>query len=128
MTTVGCNEELKPEGGSNETYKDGNLMKLDEEEAQAPVEQAFPLLEESRDACRLSKSSRTGIQSVMSAAMNFKKCGSVLITGASRGLGLQLVDSLASGQFSPGKIIATCRNPGNAQVNTSTKLAVCFDG
>uniref|UniRef100_A0A3B4FSL2 Uncharacterized oxidoreductase C24B10.20-like n=1 Tax=Pundamilia nyererei TaxID=303518 RepID=A0A3B4FSL2_9CICH len=51
----------------------------------------------------------------MSAAMNFKKCGSVLITGASRGLGLQLVDSLASGQFSPGKIIATCRNPGNAQ-------------
>ncbi|XP_035766458.1 uncharacterized oxidoreductase C24B10.20 [Neolamprologus brichardi] len=51
----------------------------------------------------------------MSAAVNFKKCGSVLITGASRGLGLQLVDSLASGQFSPGKIIATCRNPGNAQ-------------
>lgn len=65
MTTVGCNEELKPEGGSNETYKDGNLMKLDEEEeAQAPVEQAFPLLEESRDACRLSKSSRTGTYTV----------------------------------------------------------------
>lgn len=51
----------------------------------------------------------------MSGAMNFKKCGSVLITGASRGLGLQIVDSLASGGFSPGKIIATCRNPGNAQ-------------
>uniref|UniRef100_A0A3Q0SAG8 Si:dkey-12e7.4 n=1 Tax=Amphilophus citrinellus TaxID=61819 RepID=A0A3Q0SAG8_AMPCI len=51
----------------------------------------------------------------MSGAMNFKKCGSVLITGASRGLGLQIVDSLASGGFSPGKIIATCRNPGGAQ-------------
>lgn len=68
------------------------------------------------------------IQSAMSAAMNFKKCGSVLITGASRGLGLQLVDSMASGQFSPGKIIATCRNPGNAQVNTNTKLGVRIDG
>lgn len=45
--------------------RNGNLMKLDEEEeAQAPVEQAFPLLEESRDACRLSKSSRTGTYTV----------------------------------------------------------------
>nr|XP_046251156.1 C-factor isoform X1 [Scatophagus argus] len=51
----------------------------------------------------------------MSGAMNFKNCGSVLVTGASRGLGLQIVDSLASGGFSPGKIIATTRQPGTAQ-------------
>ncbi|XP_028305991.1 uncharacterized protein si:dkey-12e7.4 [Gouania willdenowi] len=51
----------------------------------------------------------------MSGAMNFRKCGSVLVTGASRGIGLQLVDSLASGAFSPGKIIATTRNPSSAQ-------------
>uniref|UniRef100_A0A3Q3LJD0 Si:dkey-12e7.4 n=1 Tax=Labrus bergylta TaxID=56723 RepID=A0A3Q3LJD0_9LABR len=47
----------------------------------------------------------------MSGVMNFKNCGSVLITGASRGLGLQIVDSLANGGFSPGKIIATTRHP-----------------
>lgn len=47
--------------------------------------------------------------------MNFKNCGSLLVTGASRGLGLQIVESLASGGFSPGKIIATTRNPGSAQ-------------
>ncbi|XP_071398526.1 C-signal [Centroberyx affinis] len=51
----------------------------------------------------------------MSGAMNFKNCGSVLVTGASRGLGLQIVDSLATGGFSPGKIIATTRNPASAQ-------------
>ncbi|XP_041851933.1 C-factor [Melanotaenia boesemani] len=51
----------------------------------------------------------------MSGATNFKNCGSVLITGASRGLGLQIVDSLARGSFSPGKIIATARNPDAAQ-------------
>lgn len=51
----------------------------------------------------------------MSSAMNFKSCGSVLITGAGRGLGLQMVDSLASGGFSPGKIIATTRNPASTQ-------------
>ncbi|KAM9377051.1 C-signal [Pholidichthys leucotaenia] len=51
----------------------------------------------------------------MSGVVNFKKCGSVLVTGASRGLGLQIVDRLASGGFSPGKIIATCRNPVGAQ-------------
>uniref|UniRef100_A0A671VSH9 Si:dkey-12e7.4 n=1 Tax=Sparus aurata TaxID=8175 RepID=A0A671VSH9_SPAAU len=51
----------------------------------------------------------------MSAVMNFKNCGSVLVTGASRGLGLQIVDSLASGGFSPGKIIATTRQPSSAQ-------------
>lgn len=47
--------------------------------------------------------------------MNFRNCGSVLVTGANRGLGLQLVDSLASGGFSPGKIIATARQPASAQ-------------
>ncbi|XP_035520859.1 C-factor [Morone saxatilis] len=51
----------------------------------------------------------------MSGAVNFKNCGSVLVTGASRGLGLQIVDSLASGGFSPGKIIATTREPARAQ-------------
>ncbi|KAG7229794.1 hypothetical protein INR49_012443 [Caranx melampygus] len=51
----------------------------------------------------------------MSGAMNFKNCGSLLVTGASRGLGLQIVDSLANGGFSPGKIIATTRDPGSAQ-------------
>lgn len=51
----------------------------------------------------------------MSGAVNFRNCGSVLVTGASRGLGLQIVDSLASGGFSPGKIIATTRQPGSAQ-------------
>ncbi|XP_071753967.1 C-signal [Centroberyx gerrardi] len=51
----------------------------------------------------------------MSGAMNFKNCGSVLVTGASRGLGLQIVDSLATEGFSPGKIIATTRNPASAQ-------------
>ena len=52
----------------------------------------------------------------MTSAMNLKNCGSVLVTGASRGLGLQIVHSLASGGFSPGKIIATARNPVNTQV------------
>lgn len=47
--------------------------------------------------------------------MNFKKCGSVLVTGGNRGLGLQIVESLASGGFSPGKIIATSRQPASAQ-------------
>lgn len=47
--------------------------------------------------------------------MTFKQCGSVLVTGASRGLGLQMVDSLASGGFSPRKIIATTRNPSTSQ-------------
>ncbi|XP_042352651.1 C-factor [Plectropomus leopardus] len=51
----------------------------------------------------------------MSGIVNFKNCGSVLVTGASRGLGLQIVDFLASGGFSPGKIIATARDPARAQ-------------
>ncbi|XP_061773422.1 C-signal [Nerophis ophidion] len=50
----------------------------------------------------------------MSSFACFKKCGSVLITGANRGLGLQLVDSLVNGGFSPGKIIATTRDPSAA--------------
>lgn len=56
----------------------------------------------------------------MSASLNFKSCGSVLVTGASRGLGLQIVQSLASGDFCPGRIIATAREPARAQVNTHT--------
>ncbi|XP_030622662.1 uncharacterized protein LOC115806073 [Chanos chanos] len=45
----------------------------------------------------------------------FKNCQTVLVTGANRGLGLQIVKSLASGDFSPGKIIATARNPDAAE-------------
>ncbi|XP_070687383.1 C-signal [Pempheris klunzingeri] len=51
----------------------------------------------------------------MSGAMTFKSCGSVLVTGANRGLGLQVVHTLASGGFSPGKIIATTRDCSTAQ-------------
>lgn len=46
-----------------------------------------------------------------------------MITGASRGLGLQMVETLACGNFSPGKIIATARNPAGAQVSV---LVVSF--
>ncbi|KAJ8396665.1 hypothetical protein AAFF_G00015030 [Aldrovandia affinis] len=45
----------------------------------------------------------------------FKNCRTVMVTGASRGLGLQIVESLASGSYSPGKIIATARDPSKAK-------------
>ncbi|XP_063053529.1 C-signal [Engraulis encrasicolus] len=45
----------------------------------------------------------------------FKNCKSVMITGASRGLGLQMVETLVTGNSSPGKIIATARNPPGAK-------------
>ncbi|KAM9755004.1 C-signal [Menidia menidia] len=51
----------------------------------------------------------------MSGAANFRSCGSVLVTGAGRGLGLQIVQTLAGGGFAPGKIIATARDPGAAE-------------
>ncbi|KAL7885273.1 hypothetical protein AOLI_G00055680 [Acnodon oligacanthus] len=47
--------------------------------------------------------------------LNFSKCQSVLITGASRGLGLQMVKQLVSNAKRPKKIIATARNPDGAQ-------------
>ncbi|XP_054632908.1 C-factor isoform X2 [Dunckerocampus dactyliophorus] len=50
----------------------------------------------------------------MSGLACFKNCGSVMVTGANRGLGLQLVASLVTGGFSPGKIIATARDPSSA--------------
>lgn len=55
----------------------------------------------------------------MSGATTFRNCGSVLVTGANRGLGLQIVDCLANGGFSPGKIIATTRNLESAPVRMS---------
>ncbi|XP_046889382.1 C-factor [Hypomesus transpacificus] len=50
----------------------------------------------------------------MSAA-NFKNCRNIMITGASRGLGLQMIESLATSSNSPAKIIAAARNPSGAQ-------------
>nr|XP_045603754.1 C-factor-like [Procambarus clarkii] len=41
---------------------------------------------------------------------------SVVITGSSRGLGLEMVRQLAAATKSPELIIATCRNPDSAQV------------
>lgn len=49
----------------------------------------------------------------------FKNCKTVLVTGANRGLGLQIVESLVTGGFCPGKIIATARRPDDAKVNRS---------
>ena len=43
-------------------------------------------------------------------------CGSVLVTGSSRGLGLELVRQLIKAITPPEVIIATCRNPNDAQV------------
>ncbi|XP_017321931.1 C-factor [Ictalurus punctatus] len=45
----------------------------------------------------------------------FKNCKTVLVTGANRGLGLQIVESLVTGGFCPGKIIATARRPDDAK-------------
>ncbi|XP_052437713.1 C-factor [Carassius gibelio] len=48
-------------------------------------------------------------------AHTFKNCSNLMVTGASRGLGLQIVESLVTGGFSPGNIIATARNPDGAK-------------
>ncbi|KAB5571684.1 hypothetical protein PHYPO_G00227880 [Pangasianodon hypophthalmus] len=48
-------------------------------------------------------------------SVNFVKCNSVLITGTSRGLGLQMVKHLVGISERPKKIIATARNPATAQ-------------
>ncbi|KAF4094937.1 C-signal [Onychostoma macrolepis] len=47
--------------------------------------------------------------------INFSKCHSVLITGANRGLGLQMVRQLLDTPNRPQKIIATARNPAAAK-------------
>lgn len=42
----------------------------------------------------------------------------VLVTGCSRGLGLEMVRQLAAAENPPKVIIATCRNPDKAPVST----------
>lgn len=51
----------------------------------------------------------------MKMSVNFAKCKSMLITGANRGLGLQIVKHLVGISERPEKIIATARNPDAAQ-------------
>ncbi|KAM9470175.1 C-signal-like isoform 1-T1 [Clarias gariepinus] len=48
-------------------------------------------------------------------SVSFSECNSVLITGASRGLGLQMVKHLVGISERPKKVIATARSPGTAQ-------------
>ncbi|XP_043084484.1 C-factor [Puntigrus tetrazona] len=47
--------------------------------------------------------------------INFSACHAVLITGANRGLGLQMVRQLLDSPKRPQKIIATARNPAAAK-------------
>lgn len=51
-----------------------------------------------------------------------------MVTGANRGLGLQIVETLATGGFSPGKIIATARNPDGAKVivRADSNVSICI--
>lgn len=46
----------------------------------------------------------------------WEKCRTVLVTGANRGIGLNLVKALVNGKFTPEIIIATARDPGGAEV------------
>lgn len=47
----------------------------------------------------------------MKMSASLRKCQSILITGSSRGIGLQLVKELAKSTDRPATIIATARNP-----------------
>ncbi|KAI5609655.1 hypothetical protein C0J50_5866, partial [Silurus asotus] len=55
------------------------------------------------------------VYSRVKMSVNFAGCNSVLITGASRGLGLQMVKHLVGISERPKKIICTARNPASAQ-------------
>ncbi|XP_063053035.1 C-signal [Engraulis encrasicolus] len=57
---------------------------------------------------------------------NLSNCNSILITGASRGLGLQMVKDLVKRTERPKKIIATARNP--AAANELQEITRSFPG
>ncbi|TRY87996.1 hypothetical protein DNTS_007023 [Danionella cerebrum] len=56
-----------------------------------------------------------GGETIAKMSLSFSRCRSVLITGASRGLGLQMVKQLLATPDRPQKIIATARNPDAAE-------------
>lgn len=73
-------------------------------------------LTEADAVIKLLFQSRELIRCVHNMSQTFKYCKNLMVTGANRGLGLQIVKSLLTGSFPPGKIIATARNPEGAMV------------
>ena len=59
--------------------------------------------------------------------LNEMSIGSVLVTGANRGIGLEFVRQLLALQSPPKHIIASCRNPDAARVMNHLKFyAIVF--